>query len=355
MTSSAGQGRAERQAESRQDTTRTVLIAGGANIVVMIAKLVAGILTGSSAMLAEAAHSFADTLNQVFLFTSVRQGQRPADAEHPFGYGQERYFWSLLAAFGIFIAGAGFSIFEGILSLNTKASDFLIAYVVLGVCAIAEGTSFIRAYGQLRGEAHRSHTHTLEHVKTSRDTTVKAALFEDTAAVIGLALAAFGLLMQQVTGSPVWDGGASIAIGVLLIVVAFRLGMDSRELLIGRAADPKVIDIIREEIENTPGVDQLLQLQTMHVGPDSLIVAARVALGDESSANQVEDLADDIDDRLSERLPVTPYVFVDPTQTAARENGISPDRRAAVRRAASRRTASGPGHEGRQAPDMRER
>jgi cation diffusion facilitator family transporter len=337
MTSDAGQARAERQAESRGDTTRTVLIAGGANIIVMIAKLVAGVLTGSSAMLAEAAHSFADTLNQVFLFTSVRQGQRPADEEHPFGYGQERYFWSLLAAFGIFIAGAGFSIFEGILSMHSKTSDFLIAYVVLGVCAIAEGTSFIRAYGQLHGEAQRSHTHTLEHVKTSRDTTVKAALFEDTAAVIGLALAAGGLLLEQITGSPVYDGSASIAIGVLLIVVAFRLGMDSRELLIGRSADPKVIKVIQDEIGKTPGVDRLLGLQTMHVGPDSLIVAARVALSDDSSADQVEDLADDIDHRLSERLPVTPYVFIDPTQTASDEDGISPARRAAVRQAAGRR------------------
>ena len=342
MTSSAEQGRADRQAESRQSTTRTVLIAGGANIIVMIAKLAAGILTGSSAMLAEAAHSFADTLNQVFLFTSVRQGQRPADEEHPFGYGQERYFWSLLAAFGIFIAGAGFSIFEGILSLQTKASDFTIAYVVLGVCAIAEGTSFFRAYGQLRGEAHRDHTHTLEHVKTSPDTTVKAALFEDTAAVIGLALAAFGLLMQQITGSPVWDGSASIAIGVLLIVVAFRLGMDSRELLIGRSADPKVLEVIREEIENTPGVDRLLQLQTMHVGPDSLIVAARVALDDDSSAGQVEDLAEDIDHRLSERLPVTPYVFIDPTQTAS--DGADPGaaHQGAVHRSAARRDSQQP-------------
>ncbi|HEY8043627.1 MAG TPA: cation diffusion facilitator family transporter [Streptosporangiaceae bacterium] len=336
MTSGAGQARAERQAESRGDTTRTVLIAGGANIVVMIAKLVAGVLTGSSAMLAEAAHSFADTLNQVFLFTSVRQGQRPADEEHPFGYGQERYFWSLLAAFGIFIAGAGFSIFEGILSMHSKTSDFLIAYVVLGVCAIAEGTSFFRAYGQLHGEAQRSHTHTLEHVKTSRDTTVKAALFEDTAAVIGLALAAGGLLLEQITGSPVYDGSASIAIGVLLIVVAFRLGMDSRELLIGRSADPKVIQVIQDEIGKTPGVDRLLGLQTMHVGPDSLIVAARVALSDDSSADQVEDLADDIDHRLSERLPVTPYVFIDPTQTASGEDGISPARQAAVRGAAGR-------------------
>ncbi len=342
MTSSAGQARAERQAESRGDTTRTVLIAGGANIIVMIAKLVAGVLTGSSAMLAEAAHSFADTLNQVFLFTSVRQGQRPADEEHPFGYGQERYFWSLLAAFGIFIAGAGFSIFEGILSMHSKTSDFLIAYVVLGVCAIAEGTSFMRAYGQLRGEARRDHTHTLEHVKTSRDTTVKAALFEDTAAVIGLALAAGGLLLEQITGSPVYDGSASIAIGVLLIVVALRLGMDSRELLIGRSADPKVIKIIQDEIGETPGVDRLLGLQTMHVGPDSLIVAARVALSDDSSADQVEDLADDIDHRLSERLPVTPYVFIDPTQTASGEDGISPARRSAVRRAAGRRESEQP-------------
>ena len=340
MTSGSGQARAEQQAQSRQSTTRTVLVAGAANVIVMLAKLAAGVLTGSSAMLAEAAHSFADTLNQVFLFTSVRQGQRPPDEEHPFGYGQERYFWSLLAAFGIFIAGAGFSIFEGILSLHSKTNDFLIAYVVLAVCAVAEGTSFFRAYGQLRGEAQRSHTHTLEHVKTSRDTTVKAALFEDTAAVIGLVLAAGGLLLEQITGSPVFDGGASIAIGVLLIVVAFRLGLDSRELLIGRSADPKVLEVIREEIENTPGVDGLLGLQTMHVGPDSLIVAARVALSDDSSAGQVEDLSEDIDHRLSERLPVTPYVFIDPTQTASGEDDPDGDDPNAVHRGAVRRSAA---------------
>ncbi len=298
-------------------TLRTVVIAGTANLVVMLAKLVAGLLTGSSAMLAEAAHSFADTLNQVFLFTSVRQGARPADPEHPFGYGQARYFWSLLAAFGIFVAGAGFSVFEGVLSLHSRTSNFPIAYVVLAVCAVAEGASFYRATSQLRGEARESQTELLEHVKTSRDTTVKAALFEDTAALIGLALAALGLVLEQLTGSPVYDGAASIAIGVLLVVVAVRLGLDSRNLLIGEAADPRVQEVIRDEIERTPGVDRLLQLQTMHVGPDSIIVAARVALADGSNSDQVEDLADDIDRRLAERLPVTPYVFIDPTQTAA--------------------------------------
>jgi cation diffusion facilitator family transporter len=299
--------------KSGSETLRTVVVAGLANIVVMLAKLVAGVLTGSSAMLAEAAHSFADTLNQIFLFTSVRKGARPADREHPFGYGQERYFWSLLAAFGIFVAGAGFSVFEGILSLHSPTHSYVIAYVVLGVCVVAEGTSFLRATHQLRGEARRDKTELLEHVKTSPDTTVKAALFEDTAAVIGLALAAGGLLLEQLTGSPVFDGAASIAIGVLLIVVAVRLGLDSRDLLIGRAADPKLQQLIRDEIEHTPGVDRLLDLQTMHVGPDSIIVAARVDLSDDSRANQVENLADDIDRRLAERLPVTPYVFLDPT------------------------------------------
>ena len=301
----------ERRAGS--ETRGTVLVAGAANIVVLLAKLAAGIATGSSAMLAESAHSFADTLNQAFLYTSVRKGGRPADGDHPFGYGQERYFWSLLAAFGIFVAGAGFSVFEGILSLHTATHNFVIAYVVLGVCAVAEGTSFLRAARQLRGEARRSRTEPLEHVKTSPDTTVKAALFEDTAAVIGLALAAAGLLLEQLTGSPVFDGAASIAIGVLLAVVAVRLGLDSRELLIGRAADPKLQQLIRAEIEKTPGVERLLGLQTMHVGPDSIIVAARVNLSDDARGDQVENLAEDIDQRLAQRLPVTPYVFVDPT------------------------------------------
>jgi cation diffusion facilitator family transporter len=307
-------GSGQRQS-SREATTRTVIVAGAANVVVMLAKLVAGVLTGSSAMLAEAAHSFADTLNQVFLFTSVRQGARPADRQHQFGYGQARYFWSLLAAFGIFIAGAGFSIFEGVLSMHSHTSNFLIAYVVLAVSAVAECTSFIRAYSQLRGEAREARTDVLQHVKTSRDTTVKAALFEDTAAVIGLALAAAGLGLEQLTGSPVFDGAASIAIGVLLIVVAVRLGLDSRSLLLGAAADPEVQRAIRDEIERTPGVDGLVQLQTMHMGPDSIIVAARVDLADDATADQVENLADDIDRRLSDRLPVTPHVFIDPTPT----------------------------------------
>jgi len=293
-----------------------VIVAGAANVLVGLVKLIAGIMTGSSAMLAEAAHSAADTLDQVFLLKSLRQAELPASREHPFGHGQERYFWALLAAFGIFIAGAGFSVFEGILSLTrTEHASPLLAYVALGVAVVAEGTSFARAFWQVRGEARRGHEEVLSHVQSSPDITVKVALFEDSAAVIGLVLAGLGVGLRQLTGSPVWDGGASIAIGVLLVVVAVKLGMDAKELLIGRAASSAVEEVIRGEIESHPGVDALLELQTMHIGPDSIIVAARVALDDTLGADQAEDLADDIDHRLSERLSLQPHVFIDPTQT----------------------------------------
>jgi len=264
--------------DSRHSATRrTVLVAGAANLVVAVAKLAAGILTGSSAMLAEAAHSVADTLDQAFLLASVHQGERPADSRHPFGYGQERYFWSLLAAFGIFIAGAGFSVFEGLLALHrTGGGDYVVAYVVLAISFVAEGISLSRAVRQMRGEARGRNVELLDHVRRSPDTTVKTALFEDSAALVGLFLAATGLILRQLTGSPVWDGSASIAIGALLIVVAIKLGLDSRDLLIGKSADPKELQLIR-----------------------------------------TEDLADGIDQRLADRLPQIPHVFIDPTQTLA--------------------------------------
>jgi cation diffusion facilitator family transporter len=302
-----------------EDTRRTVIVAGLANVLVGLAKLVAGIMTGSSAMLAEAAHSAADTLNQAFLLTSLHKADRPADRDHPFGHGQERYFWSLLAAFGIFIAGGGFSIFEGLLSLSSKHSESpLIAYAALAIAFVAEGTSFARAFWQVRGEARRGNKEILDHVESSPDITVKVALFEDSIAMVGLVLAALGVGLRQLTGSPVWDGGASIAIGVLLVVVAIKLGMDSKDLLIGRAASPEMQRVIREEIESRPGVDELLELLTMHMGPDSLIVAARVALKDELGADETEDLADEVDRRLSDKLPLQPIVFIDPTQTRKR-------------------------------------
>jgi cation diffusion facilitator family transporter len=316
------------------ETRRTVLVAGAANLIVAVIKAIAGVLTGSSAMLAESAHSVADTLNQVFLLTSIKKASKPADEEHPFGYGQDRYFWSLLAAFGIFVLGAGFSIFEGILALgrSSEQGSPLIAYIVLLLAGIAESLSFIKAYRQMHAEARKEKTDLIEHVKTSADTTVKAALFEDSAAVIGLLLAAIGIGLSQLTGSSVYDGAASIAIGVLLIVVAVRLGMDNRELLIGRAADDRDLATIREVIGSTDGIDDLHELLTMHLGPDNLIVAARVSLAEGLSSDDAEDLADRVDRRLSEQVPEVSHVFIDPTpREAERRERAQKRERMAVR------------------------
>ncbi|MBO2454783.1 cation diffusion facilitator family transporter [Actinomadura barringtoniae] len=299
---------------SRAETTKTVLVAGAANLILAITKLAAGAVAGSSAMLAEGAHSVADTLNQGFLLASLRRSERPPDRWHPFGYGNERYFWSLLAAFGIFVAGAGFSIFEGLLSIFGRESgggEVWLAYAVLALGFVLEGTSWVRAFTQARRESRES---VLEHVKRSPDVTFKAALFEDTAAMIGLALAAAGLTLREITGSHLWDGLASILIGVLLIVVAYALGRDSKGLIIGRAADPDLQSEIRHEIEAASGVDGVDELLTMHFGPDQLLVAARVHFSDDISADEAEDVAGEIDLRLQERLPAVRHVFLDPTQ-----------------------------------------
>jgi cation diffusion facilitator family transporter len=316
----AGQQKTQKKPQGSGETKRTVIVAGLANIVVAVIKAIAGILTGSSAMLAEAAHSVADTLNQVFLLTSISRSSRPPDDEHPFGYGQERYFWSLLAAFGIFMLGAGFSVFEGVLALmkpNSDSGSALIAYIVLILAGSAEATSFVRAYLQMRREAREEHTELLEHVRRSPDTTVKAALFEDSAAMVGLALAALGIGLRQLTGSGIYDGAASIAIGVLLVVVAFRLGLDNKDLLVGKAADQRDLDQLRQVIESTKGVDEVREVLTMHLGPEHLIVAARVSLTDGLSSDDAEDLADQIDRKLNEAIPEVSHVFIDPTPREA--------------------------------------
>jgi cation diffusion facilitator family transporter len=184
----------------------------------------------------------------------------------------------------------------------------------------------------MRAEAKREKTDLLEHVKSSADTTVKAALFEDSAAVVGLALAALGIGLRQLTGSSVYDGAASIAIGVLLVIVAVRLGMDNRELLIGRAADKRDLAAIRETIDASDGVDDVIELLTMHLGPDNLIVAARVSLADGLSSDNAEDLADRIDHRLRERVPEVSHVFIDPTPREAERRERAGERQRAVER-----------------------
>ena len=298
------------------ESKRTVLVAFGANLLIALAKLLAGLISGSSSMLAEAAHSFADTLNQVFLLTSLRQSARPADPEHPFGYGKARFFWSLLAAVGIFVAGAVFSFYEGLHTLLSggESGGILIPYAVLGVSFVAEGTSWVRALKQMRREARDGQQSLHRHVQASKDPTVKTVLAEDTAALVGILLAAAGVGLHHVTGQAMWDGLAAIAIGVLLAGVAFLLGHDTSDLLIGETAEPALVVGVHDRLMSYDEVSSVVELLTMHLGPDSVLVAARVDLADSLSAPQVESFSERADDQLRKDFPLVTQVFLDATR-----------------------------------------
>ncbi|MEO5711639.1 MAG: cation diffusion facilitator family transporter [Nocardioidaceae bacterium] len=305
----------QEQDQEKDGSFGTVLLAGGANLAIAVAKIVAGALTGSSAMLAEGAHSVADTVNQLFLLTALSRSKKPADTQHPFGYGMERYFWSLLAAVGIFVLGAGFSIYEGIHSLlrQEPVVDPLVAYVVLGFSFLFEGVSWLKALLQLRREASEREVGLLMHVATTPDPTAKTVAFEDTAALIGIVLAVGGISLHLLTGSGAWDGIASILIGLLLVGVAISLGSTSKRNLIGEALPEAKREGLTRVINDSIGVDVVVELLTMRLGPDDVLVAARVDVDDSVSGGDLERVADDVDTRIREAYPEVRHVFLDPT------------------------------------------
>jgi cation diffusion facilitator family transporter len=302
--------------ENKDGSFGTVLLAGGANLAIAVAKLVAGFLTGSAAMLAEGAHSVADTVNQLFLLTALSRSKKPADVQHPFGYGMERYFWSLLAAVGIFVLGAGYSIYEGIHSLlhPEPVKAVLVAYGVLGLSFVFEGTSWLKAVIQLRREAGERGVGVFQHVFTTPDPTVKTVAFEDTAALVGILLAAGGITLHTLSGSGIWDGIASILIGILLVGVAISLGSSSKRNLIGEAMPETARTGITKVINESVGVDVVVELLTMRLGPDDVLVAARVDVDDAATGGDLERVADDVERRIRVAYPEVRHVFLDPTK-----------------------------------------
>ena len=305
-----------------EESKGTVIVALAANLAIAAAKIAAGLIGGSSAMLAEGAHSVADTTNQVFLLTSLRLSRKAPDDTHPFGYGKERFFWSLLAAIGIFVSGAVFSIYQGVhelLSGESEVAGYLLSYAVLFISFLAEGTSWLKAVRQLRTEARAAGRGMIEHVRLSSDPTVKTVFSEDTAALVGLLLAALGLGLHQLTGQAYWDAAAAIAIGVLLAVVAYLLGRDTKEMLIGEAAPAPVRDGIRSELADHPEVDRVLDVRTMLLGPEALLVAARLDMDDSLGAAEVEDSTDAISAGLRTKFPQVREVYLDVTSGGDRQ------------------------------------
>lgn len=306
--------------DDHDESTGTVLLAGSANLAIAIAKLVGGLVSGSTAMLAEAAHSFADTLNQVFLMAALKRSKKEADARHPFGYGMERYFWSLIAAVGIFVLGAGYSIYEGIRAIIEPETlkGLSIAYAVLALSFLFEGISWLKAVRQLRGEADALDRGFFEHLSITPDPTVKTVAFEDTAALVGLVLAAAGITLHHFTGHGYWDGVASVAIGLLLVTVAYALGQQNKRALIGEALPESAQETIRTTITEAPGIDSLVELLTMRMSPTEVLVAARVDLDDGYTGAELEQAAEEVARRVSAAVPEVRHLFLDPTDNPNR-------------------------------------
>ncbi len=303
-------------AEVKKEKGRlTVLLALAANLGIALAKTVAAILTGSASMAAEAGHSFADTINELLLLTALRRSRRPADRRHPFGHGNERYFWSLLVAVCIFGMGALFAFLQGVGALLGKggeSTDALVGYGVLFVSAILESISWAQAYRETRSHARERNQGFVEFLRTTDDPTAKSVLFEDSAALVGIVLAALGLFTHQLTGSSVGDGIASLLIGLTLSLVAFLLGRTNRELLIGRQARPEVLEGIRSVLDGASEVEELVDLMTMNVGTDQLLVCARLDFDDSLGAADVERACVRLDGELHEKYGEVYEVFLEP-------------------------------------------
>lgn len=271
------------------ESTLTVLVAFGANLLIAVAKTIAAMLTASASLVAEAAHSWADAGNEVFLLIADRRSRRTPDDTHPLGYGRETYVWSLFAAMGLFVAGAAVSIFHGVQELldPEPASDFLIGYVVLAVAFVFEGTSLLQSLRQARAEAGRLHRDVLEHVMRTSDPTLRAVVFEDTAALVGLLIAGLGLLAHQLTGSPVPDALGSILVGLLLGVVAVVLINRNRRFLVGEMVGPEIRSAVLERILSLPEVDRVTALRVEVVGPRMLSIVGDVDLSGDDAEHHV--------------------------------------------------------------------
>jgi cation diffusion facilitator family transporter len=316
-------------ADQEDESTLTVVVAILANFGIAVAKGIAGVLSGSAAMLSEAAHSVADTTNQGLLLVAVHRSNKPADERHPFGYGRERYFWSLLAAVGIFVGGGVFAVLQGVRELvdpGGEHSYYTLTYIVLAVSFVLESASWTQATRQLRADARRTNRSFRDQLWHTTDPAATTVFFEDSAALAGLVLAALGVGLHQATGHHQWDSIASISIGLLLTVVAFLLGKENRSLIVGEAADPRLQRAVQELLSSYDGVTSVDEVLTMVTGRGEVFIAAHLDLVDTLSAAEVEELARRMERDVKEQQPFVKHFFVDVTADAQQlaAPGIAP-------------------------------
>ncbi|GAA2109642.1 cation diffusion facilitator family transporter [Kitasatospora saccharophila] len=327
------------------ETRGTVLIALVANLVIALAKIAGGLVAASPALLSEAAHSVADSLNEVFLLASLSRSRRRPDARHPFGYGKERFFWSMLAAVGIFVTGGCFSCYQGLHTLlnpeGEETGGYLVVYLVLLVSLVAEGASLTRAVLQVRRQARQAGRGLAAQLRRGDDPTVRTVFAEDAAAVLGVLLALVGAGLHQWTGRPQWEAAAALAIAALLMYVAYRLGRDAKDRLVGQAVDPAVQQKALDVLTERPEVDTVTRLLTMQLGPGSALLAARIDLVDGLDSSGVEELCVRLKQRIRATCPDIDQVFLDITAADEDERRRAAERRRRLRETVRRQAAAG--------------
>lgn len=282
-----------------------------ANLAIAITKFVAASLTGSSAMWSEGVHSLVDTGNQALLLYGMRRAKRPPDARFPFGYGKEVYFWTFVVALLVFATGAGLSFYEGWRHLREPAelTNPLINYAVLAIAMAIEGGSWFvafRQFGRMRGQRG-----VVEAVRRGKDPTVIAVLFEDSAALAGLAVAAAGVALYHYSGDPRFDAAASMVIGVILAGTAFWLAFETKGLLIGESANREVVAEIQRLASRYPEVERVNEVLTMHVGPDYILAAVSLNIACDVPRSRAHAVMDDLDEKIKRTDSRLKRVFIE--------------------------------------------
>ncbi|MBT8447904.1 MAG: cation transporter [Gammaproteobacteria bacterium] len=292
-------------------STKVIVAALIGNSLIAVTKFIASAMTGSSAMFAEGVHSLVDTGNQVLLLYGLKQARRPPDARFPFGHGKEVYFWSFIVAILIFAVGAGISIYEGVhrLSDPQPVTSPIINYIVLSLAIVFEGAAWLyawRAFARVRGEWGL-----VEAVQRGKDPSMFVVLFEDSAAMLGLLIALGALALGDITGNPVFDGLASILIGLVLAATAAWLAFETKSLLIGEAANRYVVDDLRARTLRSPGVNRVNEILTLHMGPDFIVALLSVEFDDAARTDDIENYIAKIDGEIKRAHPVIKRVFIE--------------------------------------------
>ena len=292
--------------------TRAVLAALGANLGIAVTKFIAFLITGSASMMAESVHSLADSANQVLLLVGRRRSRRAGTEQHPFGFGLESYFYAFVVAVVLFTVGALFSVYEGVhrIAHPEKVTDPVVALAVLAVAIVLESlslrTALAAAASELRSRGLR------RFIQQAKAPELPTVLLEDMAALTGLVVALIGVTMATITGNGRWDGAGSLAIGVVLGLVAVILAIEMKSLLIGEAATADTERAVVTALEDSPELEQVIHLRTLHLGPDSLLIAAKVAVRPQASGSAIARAIDTAEQRVRAAVPIAQVIYLEP-------------------------------------------